>query len=139
MKKIGTLIRLHKLELDEKRRRLRGLEEELAALKAARKNLDIELKNEQKTAGSDVSYSVTYAGYAKRFMQRREELEAALEVKAVEVDVAAEFVREAFQELKKYEITAGRQKAKAKKERETIEQNELDEAAGDKHQRKKKG
>jgi flagellar export protein FliJ len=138
MKKIDTLIRLHKFTLDECRRELRMLEEKMAALVKARENMDVELAEEQQKASEDMEYARTYSGYAQLFIRRREEMEQAIENLKPELDKAEIKVQMAFQELKKYEITAERQAAAEHKETLRVEQIELDDTASAGHARKKK-
>lgn len=138
MKKIDTLIRLHKFELDEKRRALQQLESQMMRMIDARLHLDQELIQEQKTASQGFELGLTYAGYAKKFVERREKLEEDMANLRVEIEKAELIVQMAYQELKKYEITAERQAAAEKYETDRREQGELDEAGITRHQRNKK-
>lgn len=138
MKKIKSLIRLHKFELDEKRRALRALEEAMGKMLQARINLDHELVAEQKTAAQSLELGFTYSGYAKKFIARREKLEEEMANLKVEIEKAEIIVGMAYQELKKYEITDARQEAAEKLERDRKEQAELDESGLVAHHRKKK-
>ncbi len=128
LKKIGTLIRLYKLDLDEKRRALRGLEEKLQQLKDKKTRLEQELLAEQKAASESPVASFTYSGYAEKFKKRRAQLEEETADVKIEIEKAEIMVQIAFQELKKYEITAERQEKREKYEAGVKEQIELDEA-----------
>jgi flagellar export protein FliJ len=114
------------------------LEEKMAALVKARENMDVELAEEQQKASEDMEYARTYSGYAQLFIRRREEMEQAIENLKPELDKAEIKVQMAFQELKKYEITAERQAAAEHKETLRVEQIELDDTASAGHARKKK-
>ena len=138
MKKIDTLIRLHKFELDEKRRALQELETHMMRIIEARQRLDQELIEEQNTASQALELGMTYAGYAQKFIARRAKLEEDIANMRVEVEKAEIIVQMAFQELKKYEITAERQAAAEKYESDRREQSELDEAGITRHHRKNK-
>jgi len=138
MKKIDTLIRLHKFELDEKRRALQELETHMMRIIEARQRLDQELIEEQNTASQALELGMTYAGYAQKFIERRAKLEEDIANMRVEVEKAEIIVQMAFQELKKFEITAERQAAAEKYESDRREQSELDEAGINRHHRKNK-
>lgn len=138
MKKIKSLIRLHKFELDEKRRELQGLEAQMDRMRESRARLEQELVEEQKTASQSLELGFTYSGYAKKFIERREKLEHDIAALKVEIEKMEIVVQMAYQELKKYEITNERQEAAEKVERDRKAQIDLDEAGMAAHERKKK-
>ncbi len=138
MKKIGTLIRLYKFELDEKRRALQALLAQLERMETARAQMDQELLDEQKTAKLGLEMGMTYHGYSKKFIQRREEMDASIAQQKVEIQKSELLVQMAFQELKKYEITAENQAKAAKYAADTKAQAALDESGMMAHERKKK-
>lgn len=137
MKKAKTLIRLHKFELDEKRRELRALEDKMDALRHARKMIEVEVAEEQKKAKESLENSHTYAGYAQQVIQRRADMDKKISDLKPEIEKQELVVQMAYQELKKYEITAERAAKAEKQEELRREQAELDETAISGHQRKK--
>lgn len=138
MKKIDTLIRLYKFQLDEQRRALLALQTQLDRLIEARARLDQELLDEQQTVKNTHEMGITYHGYSKRFIKRREELDASIATQKIEIEKAELLVQMAFQELKKYEITAENQAKAEKYKRDQKAQAAMDEAGMMAHERKKK-
>ncbi len=122
MADLSVLIRLHKHELDEKRRALSSLYTEMALLENQRLALEQEFARE-KAAASDVQdIHYTFPLYAEKVQKRREELdklERALEIK---IDVAKESLMETFSELKKYEMTQ-EERDRLEREEQLIREN----------------
>jgi flagellar protein FliJ len=139
MKKIATLIRLHKLELDEKRRVLVALRQQLENMQTAQTRLAQELLDEQHTAKQGLELGMTYHGYAKHYTQRREKLLAEIAAQEIEIEKAELLVQMSYQELKKYEITAEKQAIAEKYQQDRKDQTDMDEVAATRHQRNKKG
>jgi len=127
MKTIETLIKVSKYALDDKRKVLSAHLDELEALQARRRALDEEMRAEQAMAKTDPGLAFTYGQYANALIDRREKLEGDILVKNREVEIAREEVQEAFEELKRYEITLQQIEAEEARERARIEQEELDE------------
>lgn len=138
MKKIDTLIRLYKFELDEKRRALTDLENKMEQMIQARLMLDQELAAEQKTASAALELGSTYHAYSKKFIARREKMNKDLQELKIEIEKAEIIVQMAYQELKKYEITAERQAAREKMELNRKEQADADESGMQAFARKNK-
>lgn len=116
MADLGALIRLHKHDLDEKRRVLGEFYAEMAALERDRRNMEREFEKEKEAVKQMEHVSFTFAGYADTIRQKREafdKAEAALEKK---IERAKEDLMETFSELKKYEMT--------QEERDRLEQEE---------------
>lgn len=116
MADLGALIRLHKHDLDEKRRVLGEFYAEMAALERDRRNMEREFEKEKEAVKQMEDVSFTFAGYADTIRQKREafdKAEAALEKK---IERAKEDLMETFSELKKYEMT--------QEERDRLEQEE---------------
>jgi flagellar FliJ protein len=112
MKGVEALIKVHAFELDEKRRSLKEIEEFRQQIEGSLVNLQDELTEEQKAAQQSVEGTYAYGGFARSVIQRREALEESLVAVALQVDEAREAVAQAFETLKKYEITkAGRDSA----------------------------
>lgn len=139
MSVIEKLIRFHKFTLDEKRRMLKELQEQQARIEAAIVALDGEVRAEQAFARGQMDYAPYYGGYAGRTKARREDLVVKLGQAQGRVDMAHEEVTQAFEELKKYEITRDNQDLAAYREGERQTQIELDEVALTAHRRKDGG
>jgi flagellar export protein FliJ len=116
MSDLSVLIRLHKHELDEKRRALAELYGEMAALERQKRDLEraYELEKEAVAKANDVHF--TFAQYTDTVLRRREELkraEAELEEHIARAKIS---LLDTFSELKKFEMT--------QEERERIEAEE---------------
>ncbi len=105
MADLSVLIRLHKHELDEKRRALAELYGEMAELERRRRDLErsFEAEKEAVTVSGDVHF--TFAQYADSVRQQQRELTE--EEKEIEkhIETAKNSLMETFSELKKYEMT----------------------------------
>ena len=136
MNVIEKLIRFHKFDLDEKRRNLRDLEEKEASVQQAIDNLDEEIQVEQSFSRGQSDFAPYYGGYASRTKSRRETLEAELAQAHQKVETSREEVIQAFEDVKRYEITKDQQDHCEYLETERQSQIELDEVALTAHQRK---
>ncbi len=132
------MIRLHKWQLDEKRRNLVELEKMRDDLKQNLTDLQNELIAEQKKVASSPVVSITYAGYAQNVMARRVNIvNSMLEIDA-SIEEVKDQVAEAFKELKKYEVVEQREREREITERGRRQQAELDELAINMHRRRQK-
>ena len=138
MSVMEKLIRFHKFDLDEKRRYLRELEEQEARIQEAIDAIDQEVQSEQAFSRGEANFAPYYGGYATRTKARREALVDELSKAHEIVEEARETVVQAFEELKKYEITQDQQDHRAYLEEERKTQIELDEIALTTHQRQQK-
>ncbi len=127
MKGLDSLIRLHRWQLDEKRRHLVELERLSQRLAAQMRELEVEFKNEQQVAGSSAEAAMTYGDYAQAAIGRREKLNASLAGLQSQRIVAKEDVSEAYRELKKYELVKARNQRLANKRRQRQDQQVMDE------------
>ena len=138
MSVMEKLIRFHKFDLDEKRRYLRELEEQEARIQEAIDAIDQEVQSEQAFSRAEANFAPYYGGYATRTKARREALVDELSKAHEIVEQARETVVQAFEELKKYEITKDQQDHRVYLEEERQTQIELDEIALTTHQRQEK-
>ena len=138
MSVIEKLIRFHKFDLDEKRRYLRELEEQEARIQEAIDAIDQEVQSEQAFSRGEANFAPYYGGYATRAKACREALVDELSKAHEIVEEARETVVQAFEELKKYEITKDQQDHRAYLEEERKTQIELDEIALTTHQRQER-
>lgn len=135
MRNRDSLIRLHRFQVDEKRRKLAELELMLQEFRARERELEAQVLAEQKKAGiSDVAH-FAYPMFAKSVIRRRQNILNSIEDIERQLGVAKEELAGAFRELKKYEIIEDNRKRKHRKEVMRIEQAELDEVALGIHRR----
>ncbi len=138
MKGLAALIRLHRWRLDEKRRELADLERLEDQFLADARRLEDEVAAEQefaKNAGDEVG-AFSYGGFAIGVIERRKRIAASIAEIRRRIDDKTAEVTDAFQELKRYEIT---QAERLKRERVVAErraQAALDEMSLVQHQRR---
>lgn len=137
MKKgLAALIRLHSWRLDEKRRELADLQRLEDQFLEDGRRLDAEVAAEQEFAKTSDMGSFSYGGFAVGVIERRKRIEASIaEVRRRIEDKRAE-VAEAFQELKRYEITQAERRKRERAEAERRTQANLDEISLIQHQRR---
>ena len=116
MADLTVLIRLHKHELDEKRRALGELYAAMAALERQRQELELTFAHEKAAMDASGEVHFTFASYVDRVKKQRESLlrgEADMER---QIELAKDSLMETFAELKKYEMT--------QEERDRLEEEE---------------
>jgi len=116
MADLSALIRLHKHELDEKRRILGEFYSELAILERDRRNMEREFAQEKEAVKQMADVSFTFAGYADTVRKKREAFDKAEAQMEKKIERAKEDLMETFSELKKYEMT--------QEERDRLEEEE---------------
>ena len=124
MKSRGTLIRLKRFQVDEKRRRLAQIETMIADFERMASDLDREIAAEEQKAGICDAAHFAYPTYAKAAAQRRENLRRSAQDLHGQLDDAKAELGEAFEELKKVEILEDRERTA-----ERAEENARDQAA----------
>jgi len=135
MRNRESLIRLHRFQVDEKRRKLAELELMVQEFRARERELEAQVEAEQKKAGiSDVAH-FAYPMFAKSVIRRRENILTSIEDIERQLDAAKEELSDAFRELKKYEIIEDNRKRKVRREVMRTEQAQLDEVALGIHRR----
>lgn len=126
MKGVAGMIRLHKWQLDVKRREVAGLENMRDDLRARKLGIEQELIAERAAAANpEVSY--VYAGYAEASFARRRKLDESIREVDVQIEAKKAEIAEIFQELKKFELIAERHVAREKMAMGRKMQAELDE------------
>lgn len=125
---LHNLIRLGEWQVDEKRRQLGQLLKVLDDLEERARRLEQELIEEQRVAARDPSGAgYLYGNYAEAVIERRERLKESIARAEAEVARARDELREAYRDLKKYEIAQRNRDQKAAAERARKEQMVLDE------------
>jgi flagellar export protein FliJ len=136
---LSSLIRLHKHELDEKRRVLGELYSALALLERERREIDRALQREKEAVDASGDVHFTFAQYVEKVKKQKEDLaraEAALEK---QVEEAKDSLMETFSELKKYEMTEAERKRLEEEERRFREAKTLDDIGLEGFRRKESG
>ncbi len=126
MADLTVLIRMHKYELDEKRRVLAELYGALALLERQRRELERALEKEKEEVSRTGDIHFTFALYLEKVKRQRKALddqEAALER---QIDIAKESMMETFSDLKKYEMTQAERDRLVAEERLLKEGQEMD-------------
>ncbi len=122
MSTLDSLIRLHRWQVDERRRQVAELEALSARLRGELVRLADERAREQSAAGASFLAQHVYPGYIRRALERQKTLERSLAEAEAQILQARDALAEAFQELKRYEIAAAnrerlRMNAAARRER----------------------
>ena len=107
-KSLNGIIRLHKWQVDEKRRQIIELEVMKEALEKKLEKLLSDLVNEQENLAKSNVVDISYANYASSVMSRKENLEASITEIDVSIEEMKDELSDAFKELKKYEIVEQR-------------------------------
>lgn len=124
MSALDSLIRMHRWQLDERRRQLAALEELAVKLVEEQRRLEAENLREQAAATASPETAASYPGYAHGFLERRRKLEQSHVEIAAQIAQAREALAEAFQEMKRYEITAA-SRARLQEQREARRQQRV--------------
>jgi len=102
---LRNLIRLHRWQVDERRRELGELIAREQSLRERLVELETELAAEQKVAGDSPTARLTLGAYFLRYRERREELFRAIAAAAKEVAAARDRLADAYRQLKTFEVT----------------------------------
>lgn len=129
------MIRLHKWQLDEKRRNLVDLEKMRDEIYQKLQDLQNELVSEQKKVAESSVVSISYGGYAQQVIVRRGNMENSIAEINVSIEEMKDQVAESFKELKKYEVVEQREREREIAERSRRQQIDMDEMAINMHRR----
>lgn len=136
-KTLSTLIRLHQFEVDECRRELKTLQEQEDALHAQKQAVADRLAAEKEMARQQPDYASAYSRFLAWSRQEQARLQDAVEQLQPALDAARDKLAEAFAEKKRVEISLDNRKAEQAAEEKRLEQNELDELAGNRFRRRR--
>lgn len=139
MKGLGTLIRYKKWNLDEKRRALSEFERLERNLRTELAGLADELKAEQAAALESTESSYAFADYARAARVRAERLDESLSSVQSQAEAVRDEVAQAFEELKRYELTQANQEREARLAEGRSEQRVLDDISQDGYRRRRQG
>ena len=129
MKPFQSQIRLHKWTVDEAQRQLSELMRLADRLRQDLADLEAEAVREQQAAAQSLEASMTYGAYAERLVERREKLNRSIAEVEGQIEQARDALKDAFAELKKFELAAEAAEERARKKRDAREQATLDEVA----------
>ncbi len=129
MKSRGSLTRLHKFQVDERRRQVVQIETMIDDFKRMIEDLDNQIVSEQDRVGIHDVTHFAYPTFAKAAMTRRDNLRTSLADLDAQLAAARASLAEAFEELKKVELLEGRDAERTAKEEAKAEQDELDSVA----------
>ena len=131
MKSLDNLIRLHRWQLDERRRELVQLQELVASLESQAVQLERDLEKEQEAAKESPEGRFSYPGFARSVIERRRKIAESVAKLEREIIGADDRMRQAFQELKKYELMEANRLREIQANRDRVEQATLDELGVD--------
>ena len=135
MKRLKTLIKLHRRRLDEKRVRRLALEDERAALVAIADGLERELEAERRTAAESLEARYTFEAYGERMTARKQAVADDIATFDDALAKADSEIAAAFQELKRYEISRDARETRARNALARRERMQLDEIGANQHRR----
>ncbi len=126
---LKTIIRLQKLQLDEKRRVLAELHTLADRLRNEIEKVKQEIAHEQETVRDDFSVSFTYSNFAQAAMERGRRLGQSLAQVEAQIEIATDEMAEAFQELKRYELAEEERQKRERDKQKRKDAAMLDETA----------
>ncbi len=129
MSSLDSLIRLHRWQLDEQRRRVAELEALAAKLRAELQRLDQDHLGEQRIVVDSPEAAYAYSGYAKAMNERRRKLSESLANTDQQAVAARVALGDAFQEVKRYETAAANRLLSQHRQLQRLQQRDMDEFA----------
>lgn len=135
MKGLAALIRLHSWELDAKRRELADIEREQDQLHGRISRFEGQVIEEHSFAKDSESGMFAFAGYMRGVKELRKKFQAEMVAIHDRIEAKREEVAQAYQELKRYEITQAEIAKREKLEADRRLQGELDEISLNQHRR----
>lgn len=126
MKALDTLIRLRRQALDRRRQALGALHARHDQVTNEQRALEDRLVKEQSVAASEPGLLFGYGGFARKVIEERAHLADLAEKLDIEIDTAIDEVRQAFAELRKFEIARDRRREREHDARERSEQKAVD-------------
>jgi flagellar export protein FliJ len=129
MKSRDSLIRIHRFQVDEKRRRVVQIETMMADFEKKAVDLENQIQAEQRKAGIDDVTHYAYPTFAKAAIARRDNIKASISELNGQLEEAKDELSNAFSELKRLELIEEREMMKVKRAQMIREQTGLDEAA----------
>jgi flagellar export protein FliJ len=129
VKPFQSQIRLHKWTVDEAQRQLGELMRLADRLRQDVADLEAEVVRERQAAAQSFEAGLTFSSYMEQVIERREKLHRSIAEVEGQIEQARDALKDAFAELKKFELAAEAAEERAKKKRDAREQTTLDEVA----------
>jgi flagellar protein FliJ len=136
-KDLQSLIRLHRWQVDEHRRRLADLIRRAEDLHEEARLLEREIAEEQARSRTDpLEAGTAYADYARAAIDRRAKTAVAIEAAEADVATARDGLSEAYRALRTLETAQADRERRRVMEEERREQTVLDEVGIQSHRRR---
>ncbi len=137
MTALGSLVRVHTWALNEKRQTLAGLEGLGDKLRNDLQGLEAELQQEQSAATDSIEGTIAFPAFVAAALERRKRLRVSIANMDLAIEACREEVREAYQEVKKYELARDNHQRRERDRLALRERKAFDELAATLHLRKK--
>ena len=135
MRSKESLIRLHRFQVDEKRRHVTEIETMIADFSRKQSELEQQITAEQERSGiSDVTH-FAYPTFAKAARERSENLAKSIAELEEQLSAAKDELSEAYAELKKFELLQEKENVRVKTELAARDQAEMDDIGLAMHRR----
>ena len=135
-KSLAALIRLHRWQVDEKRRVLAAKLRHLETLEGRLQELEAEMAREQQIANASSEAAYFFGSYALGVHRRREQINQSIAVAETDAEKAREAVRIVFNDLKKFEQAEDARVRREDAARERLDRIDLDEIGLQGHRRR---
>jgi hypothetical protein len=136
MKGLLTLIKLNTRALDELRRKMAALENQKLQLQQLSARLGEDLLNEIRLASKTPEMGQFFGDFSNRVRKRQESIAEEVAKIDRQIDMLNVEIRDAFSELKKYEIALENVTKRDKEAQERRLAAEMDDVARQQHSRK---
>ena len=137
MSALESLIRLHRWQLDERRRQLAELDALGEKLRQEQARLSAEERQEQTAAASSYEAATAYGGYVNTLIGRRDRLKQSLISVEEQILQARETLAESYREVKRYEIASANRTMQQRKRVARQQQRTLDELGIENYRRRR--
>ncbi len=138
MADLAPLIRLHRHNLDQKRRALGELYRSMGVLEQELQKLEAELAAEREKS-NELEVAYTFAQYIEAWQLRRRRVELLQQQLDKQIEAAKNDLIETFSELKKYEMTQAERDRLEEEERAFKESQAMDAIGLENFRRNKDG
>lgn len=136
MADLAPVIRYYEHQLDEKKRYLAELYAEVKKVEDEKKRTLDQIEKEKEAAGHSLEGGQAYLAYVENARAHIAACDETITKMNVRINLAQDDLREAFAELKKFEITQERRDAEEKAALKRKEDQALDEIAIEGYRRK---
>ncbi len=139
MKQLETLIKMHKLNVDEQRRVLAARQAEADAIMMAIAALqaNLELEKERATQSSEPEITFSIGLYIKEQLKKNDRLQRELSEKEHQVNVERNKLSLMFEELKRFEIAESNWQEEQRIAEQKAENKVYDEQSGQRHHQRR--